>query len=178
MQTLVSESERTAFHAIRQVSANATIRPCDGSSVRWAMYSSGLPSFARRHQANIADAIFSAGKDATTFYLPKDVSVGMHAFCAIRKKFLQACMPFAPSEKSPCGHACLLRHPKKVPADLRNIFAVGKKSPQACMPFKTSAKRFRSHHHLFRDRKVFCSAAPPSVKQNGLSRISKLQPNG
>src|SRR6266581_4379422 len=113
MQTLVSESERTAFHAIRQVSANATIRPCDGSSVRWAMYSSGLPSFARRHQANIADAIFSAGKDATTFYLPKDVSVGMHAFCAIRK--------------SPCGHACLLRHPKKVPADLRNIFAVGKK---------------------------------------------------
>ena len=137
MQTLVSESERTAFHAIRQVSANATIRPCDGSSVRWAMYSSGLPSFARRHQANIADAIFSAGKDATTFYPPKDVSAGMHAFCAIRKKFLQA-----------------------------------------CMPFKTSAKSFRSHHHLFRDRKVFCSAAPPSVKQNGLSRISKLQPNG
>src|SRR6266566_4942031 len=126
MQTLVSESERTAFHAIRQVSANATIRPCDGSSVRWAMYSSGLPSFARRHQANIADAIFSAGKDATTFYLPKDVSAGMHAFCAIRKKFLQACMPFAPSEKSPCRHVCLLQHPRKVSAAITTFSATGK----------------------------------------------------
>src|SRR2546426_3233224 len=88
--------------------------------------------------------------------------------------FPQACMPFAPSEKSSCRHACLLSNPKKVPADLRNIFAVGKKSPQACMPFKTSAKSLRSHHHLFRDRKVFCSAAPPSVKQNGLRDGAKI----
>src|SRR6266566_307859 len=103
MQTLVSESERTAFHAIRQVSANATIRPCDGSSVRWAMYSSGLPSFARRHQANIADAIFSAGKDAIQHF-------------TFRKMFPQACMPFAPSEKSPRRPAKHFRRPKKLSA--------------------------------------------------------------
>src|SRR6266702_7042007 len=107
------------------------------------MYSSGLPSFARRHQANIADAIFSAGKDATTFYLPKDVSVGMHAFCAIRKKFLQACMPFAPSEKSSCRHACLLRHPKKVPAGMHAFCAIRKKSPQTCETFSPSEKSLR-----------------------------------
>ncbi len=26
------------------------------------------------------------------------------------------------------------------------------------MPFKTSEQSFRSHQHLFRDRKLFCSA--------------------
>src|SRR6266516_3269769 len=126
MQTLVSESERTAFHAIRQVSANATIRPCDGSSVRWAMYSSGLPSFARRHQANIADAIFSAGKDVTTFYLPKKVPAGMHAFCAIRKKSPQTCETFSPSEKSLRRRVCLLKHPRKVSAAITTFSATGK----------------------------------------------------
>jgi len=70
-----------------------------------------------------------------------------------------------------------LRRPKKVPADLRNIFAVRKNFPQACMPFKTSAKSFRSHPHLFRDRKVFCSAAPQR-EHNSQAEISKLQPNG
>src|SRR6266566_5919909 len=84
----------------------------------------------------------------------------MHAFCDVRKKFLQTCETFSPSEQSFRRHACLLRRPQKVPADLRNIFAVRTKFPQACMPFKTSAKSSCSCHHLFRDRKVFCSAAP------------------
>src|SRR6266702_8852141 len=90
------------------------------------MYSSGLPSFARRHQANIADAIFSAGKDATTFYLPKDVSAGMHAFCAIRKKSPQTCETFSPSEKSLRRRVCLLKHPRKGSAAITTFSATGK----------------------------------------------------
>ncbi len=32
------------------------------------------------------------------------------------------------------------------------------------MPFKTSEQSFRSHQHLFRDRKLFCSAAPVDTR--------------
>jgi len=55
----------------------------------------------------------------------KKVSAGVHAFCAVRKKLLQACETFSPSEKSFRTRVCLLNHPKKVSAAINTFSATG-----------------------------------------------------
>jgi hypothetical protein len=50
----------------------------------------------------------------------------MHAFCAVRRKFLQTCETFSPSEQSLRRRVCLLKHPRKVPAAITTFSATGK----------------------------------------------------
>ncbi|PYS00248.1 MAG: hypothetical protein DMG12_18410 [Acidobacteria bacterium] len=50
----------------------------------------------------------------------------MHAFCDVRRKFLQTCETFSPSKKSLCRRVCLLKHPRKVPAGINTFYATGK----------------------------------------------------
>ena len=103
-----------------------TIRPCDGSLVRWACILRGFRPSLGGHQANRAHTILSAGKGATRCFRPKDVSAGMHAFCAVRKKSPQTCETFSPSEQTFRRRACLLKHPRKVSAAIPTFSATGK----------------------------------------------------
>ncbi len=70
--------------------------------------------------------IFSKLDHYPRFCLPKDVSAGMHAFCAVRKKSPQTCETFSPSEKSLRRRVCLLKHPRKVSAAINTFSATGK----------------------------------------------------
>jgi len=57
---------------------------------------------------------------------PQKVPADLRNIFAVRKKFLQTCETFSPSEKSFRRRVCLLKHPRKVPAAITTSSATGK----------------------------------------------------
>ncbi len=141
--------------------------------------SNAISNFGRRvqiahpyfHDQQISAAAPSRISNETTFRLPKNVSASMHAFCAVRKKFLQTCETFSPSEQSFRKRACLLKHPRKVPAAITTFSATEKFFVQRRLQAQTEFRKPKFKMVTLRARRV--ALIRPRFAAKTLAKISK-----